>query len=81
MSSGRIARHRDYEGLMARHERDMRIKRLSRLIVYVLIIIILICTFLALILIRQKNPGSQDPNAKQPAVSVVIQLSDQSLNG
>lgn len=73
MSSGRIARHRDYESLMARHERDKRIKRLSRLIVYVLVIIILICSFLALVLIRQKSTNPQTPTGKQPAVSVVVQ--------
>jgi hypothetical protein len=72
MSSGRIARHRDYEGLMARHERDRRIKRLSRLIVYVLIIIILICTFLALILIRQKSTTPQGPTVKPSTTAGIM---------
>jgi nitrate reductase gamma subunit len=59
MSSGRIARYRDYERLMARHERDLRIRRLSRLIIYVLIIVILICTFLGVYIIRTTKHHSE----------------------
>lgn len=70
MSSGRIARYRNYEDLLARHERDVRIKRLSRLIVYILIIVILICTFLAVFIIRDKKTRPY-PNPKQPAVTVI----------
>ena len=55
MTSGRIARYRNYEDLMARHEHDLRIRKLSRLIVYILIIVILICSFLALVLIKQQE--------------------------
>lgn len=70
MSSGRIARYRNYEDLLARHERDVRIKRLSRLIVYILIIVILICTFLAVFIIKDKKTRPH-PNPKQPAVTVI----------
>jgi hypothetical protein len=65
MSSGRIARYRDYERLMARHERDLRIRRLSRLIIYVLIIVILICTFLGVYIIRTKQNTIPNPHPKE----------------
>ncbi|RAW01871.1 hypothetical protein [Pseudochryseolinea flava] len=55
LSAGKLARYRNYESLMARHERDVRIKRLSKLILYVLIIVILVCTFLGVYIIREKQ--------------------------
>lgn len=55
LSAGKLARYRNYENLIARHERDIRIKRLSKLIIYVLIIVILVCTFLGVYIIRQKQ--------------------------
>jgi hypothetical protein len=61
MSAGRLARYRNYENLMARHERDLRIKRLSKLIIYVLIIVILVCTFLGVYIIRQKHKFAPKP--------------------
>lgn len=45
MSTGRIARHRNYGELMARHERGMRIKRIARLITFFLLIIFLLVVF------------------------------------
>jgi hypothetical protein len=65
MSTGRIARYRDYERLMARHERDQRIRRLSKLIVYVLIVVILICTLLAVYIIRTNKPKLPNTQPKE----------------
>jgi hypothetical protein len=65
ISSGRLARYRNYESLMARHERDLRIRRLSRLIIYVLIIVILICTFLGVYIIHTKKTRVPNPNPKE----------------
>lgn len=65
VSSGSLARYRNYESLMARHERDMRIRRLSRLIVYVLIIVILLCTFLGLYIIHEKKKFPPDKPVKE----------------
>lgn len=79
MNSGRIARYRNYEDLLARHERDVRIKRLSRLVVYILIIVILICTFLALVIIRDKK-NRPHPNPKPPAVTMIQGSSDKPFN-
>jgi hypothetical protein len=61
LSASKLARYRNYEGLIARHERDVRIKRLSKLIIYVLIIVILTCTFLGVYIIRQKHNVAPKP--------------------
>ena len=45
LSSGRIAQHRNYGELMAIHERDKKIKRVTRVFVYFLIVVVLICLF------------------------------------
>lgn len=59
LSAGKLAHYRNYENLIARHERDARIKRLSKLIIYVLVIIILICTFLGVYIIREKQKAER----------------------
>ncbi|HLT75723.1 MAG TPA: hypothetical protein VKZ68_11570 [Ohtaekwangia sp.] len=46
MSSGRIAQHRNYGELMARHEKEQRLKRISRMFIYFLIILFMILLFL-----------------------------------
>lgn len=46
MSSGRIAQHRNYGELMARHERDLTIRRTVRVFIYFLIIAILWVLFI-----------------------------------
>jgi hypothetical protein len=46
MSAGRIARHRNYGDLMQRHERDLKIKRITRLVIYFLIIAFLAILYL-----------------------------------
>jgi hypothetical protein len=45
MSSGRIAQHRNYGDIMARHERDIRIKRILRIFTYFLIAAALVILF------------------------------------
>lgn len=46
MSSGRIAQHRNYSQLMERHERDVRIRRITRTVIYFLIVLFLFILFL-----------------------------------
>jgi hypothetical protein len=46
MSSGRIAQHRNYGQLMQRHERDIRIRRITRIVIYFLIVLVLLIIFL-----------------------------------
>ncbi len=45
MSSGRIAQHRNYGDIMARHERDIRIKRVIKIFAYFLVILFAIILF------------------------------------
>lgn len=45
MSSGRIAQHRNYADVMARHERDIKLKRVVRAFVYFLVIAFLLILF------------------------------------
>lgn len=57
MSSGRIAQHRNYGELMARHEKEVRIKRVFRVFMYFLIILFMIILFLIVKQLQQKqNP-------------------------
>lgn len=46
MSEGHIARHRNYGLLMKRHHRDLRIRRLTIVLIYILIIISIAMLFL-----------------------------------
>lgn len=55
MSSGRIARHRNYGEIMARHQRDVKIKRVLRVFIYVLIIAILVLLFYVVKRIEKKS--------------------------
>lgn len=59
MSSGRIARHRNYGEIMARHERDVKIKRVLRVFVYVLIIAILVLLFFVVKRIEKKTSDKE----------------------
>lgn len=46
MSAGRIAQHRNYGELMARHEREVKLKRITKIFVYFLIIAFLVIIFI-----------------------------------
>jgi large-conductance mechanosensitive channel len=58
MSSGRIAQHRNYGELMARHEKEVRIKRIIKLFIYFLIIAFMIIVFIIVNRIQQKKSTS-----------------------
>lgn len=55
MSSGRIARHRNYGEIMARHERDVKVKRVVRVFVYFLIIAIIILLYFIVKRVEKKS--------------------------
>lgn len=58
MSSGRIAQHRNYGDIMARHEKDLRIKRTLRIFTYFLIIAVIVILFFIVKQIEKKKvPG------------------------
>jgi large-conductance mechanosensitive channel len=67
MTSGRISQHRNYGDIMARHERDIKLKRILRTFVYFLVIAFLILLFLMVRQIQTKKV--QKPT---PGVSLVI---------
>lgn len=46
MNSGRIASHRNYGKLMATHQRDQKIKRITRTVIYFLLIAFFIILFI-----------------------------------
>jgi preprotein translocase subunit SecG len=56
MSSGRIARHRNYTELMRQHDKEVRLKRVLRVFTYFLIILFLL--ILLLIIIRWEGKQS-----------------------
>jgi hypothetical protein len=45
MNTGRIAQHRNYGEIMARHERELKLKRISRVVIYFLIIAFFVILF------------------------------------
>jgi hypothetical protein len=67
MSSGRISQHRNYGDIMARHERDIKLKRILRAFVYILVIAFLVILFLIVRQIQSKK--IQKP---APGVALVI---------
>jgi heme/copper-type cytochrome/quinol oxidase subunit 2 len=46
MSSGRIAQHRNYGQVMAAHEREQKLRRIFRVMIYLIIIFFLIVLFI-----------------------------------
>jgi preprotein translocase subunit SecG len=50
MSTGRIARHRNYSELMRQHDRDTKLKRILKVFTYFLIILFI--TLILIIVIR-----------------------------
>lgn len=70
MSSGKIAQHRNYGDIMARLERDTKLKRVTQFFTYILLIVVLILLFIAFFLIRrwEKKPL---PNEK-PSTAFVV---------
>jgi large-conductance mechanosensitive channel len=68
MSSGRIAQHRNYGELMARHEKEVRIKRIIRVFTYFLIIAFMIILFLMVRQVQEKK----SPREPQKKVSGLV---------
>jgi Trk-type K+ transport system membrane component len=66
ISSGRIAQHRNYGDIMARHERDIKLRRISRVFIYFIIIAVLILLFMFV----RRWTNDIEPNAK-PATALL----------
>lgn len=63
VSSGRIAQHRNYGELMARHEKEVRIKRIIRMFMYFLIIAFFIIVYVIVKRVSEKQDGSKKPTS------------------
>ena len=73
MSSGRIAQHRNYGELMARHERDTKIRRIVKVFVYFLIIMFLLIIFMIV------SRWEQSHDQSKPATASVVKSSEKIL--
>ena len=75
MSAGRIAQHRNYSDIIARHERDVKIRRIIRVFIYFLIIAFL--TILFLIVTRWEEKQVREV----PATTIEVSDHRQSQHG
>jgi large-conductance mechanosensitive channel len=76
MSSGRIARHRNYGDLMARHEQELKIRRITRIVIYFLLIAFL--TIIFIIVVRWEERENMKKH-EDPAPSSAIHWKSDSL--
>jgi hypothetical protein len=74
MSSGRIAQHRNYSDIIARHERDVKIKHVTRVFIYFVLILVIILAFL---FVRKWEKTHTEP---KESTSVVLRLPDAITN-
>ncbi|MCK6618730.1 MAG: hypothetical protein L6Q51_13920 [Cyclobacteriaceae bacterium] len=70
MSSGRIARHRNYTELMRQHDKEVRLKRVIKVFTYFLIILFLL--ILLLIIIRWENKQSNPSNSHEVKTKATV---------
>ncbi|HEY8511152.1 MAG TPA: hypothetical protein VIL31_04270 [Cyclobacteriaceae bacterium] len=70
MSSGRIAQHRNYGWVMAAHEREQKLRRIFRVVIYLVIILFLIVLFF-MVTRWQKGGASEDVPVKTSMVERV----------
>jgi hypothetical protein len=67
MSSGRIARHRNYGELMARHEKEVRIKKIIKLFMYFLIVVFMVTLFF---IVKRVQEGEKKPAKSTSEISI-----------
>jgi preprotein translocase subunit SecG len=72
ISSGRIARHRNYTELMRQHDKEVRLKRVLRVFTYFLIILFLL--ILLLIVIRWEGKQTSQSTSRQVEIQQEIQI-------
>lgn len=65
LTSGRIAQHRNYGRVMARHHRHLRIKRIILILIYFMIIVFLLLLFLLV-----RNTELRKKNSTKPQTGV-----------
>lgn len=67
MNSGQIARHRNYGKLMAAHERDLKIKRITRIVIYFLLI-----AFFLILLVMVSRWMGRDQSQQAPVNTSLV---------
>jgi len=73
MSSGRIAQHRNYGELMARHDREMKIKRITRVMIYFLLIAFLLIIFFIVLRWEKRENLKEDDQGPVSLTEYVVQ--------
>ncbi|HLT71342.1 MAG TPA: hypothetical protein VKZ75_01760 [Cyclobacteriaceae bacterium] len=73
MNSGRIASHRNYGKLMATHERDQKIRRVTRVVIYFLLIAFFIILFFMVSRWNNGQKQSQPEPGNTPVTYVAPQ--------
>jgi preprotein translocase subunit SecG len=73
MTTGNIARHRNYGDIMERHERDQKWKRMFKVFIYFLVAAFL--TIILIIVLRWEQRENKDKNA---STNKVIELASSS---
>jgi uncharacterized oligopeptide transporter (OPT) family protein len=68
MSSGRIAQHRNFGWVMAAHEREQKLRRIVRIVIYFVIILFLVVLFL-MVTRWQKQPV---PSGDEPVKTSMV---------
>lgn len=61
MNSGRIASHRNYGKLMAAHERDQKIRRVTRIVIYFLLIAFFVILFVMVSRWNRQQQSQPEP--------------------
>jgi len=73
ISTGRIAKHRNYTELMRQHDRDTKLKRILKVFTYLLIILFI--SLILIIVIRWERRRSLEPSG----TASLILTTDQAL--
>lgn len=71
MSSGHIARHRNYDELMERHQRHIRVRRAVVACIYVILLIALLAIY---IVSKQKHTRKPESPAAKTALVIINKL-------
>jgi hypothetical protein len=69
MSSGRIARHRNYGELMARHEKELRIKKIIKLFMYFLIVVFMVVLFF---IVKRVQEGENKAGKPTSELTIIL---------
>jgi flagellar basal body-associated protein FliL len=75
MSSGRIAHHRNYGKLMARHKHDLKLKKLLRVFI-ITVYFLLVCLIIIFIIFRNWETKQKDKPGKAEPTTMVKPLDE-----